>query len=918
MDSEAVSQSLLKLNFDQVYLEEQNLIQQKRERRIPQDPGTKGQRFALAFSGGGIRAAAFQAGVLWRLAATGRLKDVDYFSAVSGGAYIAAAFASHAITEDEPPKGSSLDGWYRSVVAKTILRMQENAGDFIRDPFKADKKSHAGNLPRVCDLPLLLLTFAFTVVIVPVELLIVFLIPIVEGLYLFFGAALRVSVCSNDSKDHWKVLSEWSPFGMLVIMFEVCVGITFFLWLLHFLPPFQLGEKDKHGKYRCAGYLWRNSAMAFLTRFTIALLVLAAFVVVAPSMQLFTYQDAMRRIMNNTEGGFCMAYMSMGGDLIMKPGAESGCVNIHHGRTWYEDANLRRLPGSGMPYTALQRGQQIPETTVDVAQSVLTSSRSIMSFVLGILALLLLVAVVLVPFFPDAFLAVLWLTGPLVAFCCVAILLQYRVFGPLTGQPLFFSWFPFKQKNWDMFVEICLALLLVVIPFYNDLRRFWHWFYLRSLRMSFFAKGSDQQFDEAGKCAYLPFLMFTGTVNDFKRPGVEETITEITFSPLHTGSEVTGYLRTPRYRTLAKCTALTSAGCLDAITLSLHNHLRFRFLLEMLNLSWGDYILFDPKRGALHRLAERTGLQCERFVIWTFHRLPTLTIWFITFGLVWGSWMLSASQQPTVCNHSRTMMGTAALLAVVTFGTSFFAHQQNLSWLLFSPIIRQMHQATQFFFQSNKPPPLLYVTDGGVKDCTSIVQLIRRRCERILLVLANADPDDELNVFRTTMQVVADERLGSFYDPTDAKRDVRIVLEEFQAAPEQRYLHLGIRYGWTGDQEEVALGTLVVVKNRLPPSMTNLTVRPLLSKEELEADTPDPQAGWGIGPDTQEGWRDLKVTDLGGVPCCDCCHRSGCNCGVKFPHLTGANYLWLTPRLFSSLCRLGHDLSEEALCKLLE
>ena len=48
-----------------------------------------------------MRAAAFQAGVLWRLAEAGALSQVEHLVAVSGGAYIASAFASTVLRESE-------------------------------------------------------------------------------------------------------------------------------------------------------------------------------------------------------------------------------------------------------------------------------------------------------------------------------------------------------------------------------------------------------------------------------------------------------------------------------------------------------------------------------------------------------------------------------------------------------------------------------------------------------------------------------------------------------------------------------------------------------------------------------------------------------------------------------------------------
>ncbi|CAJ1437044.1 unnamed protein product [Effrenium voratum] len=57
--------------WEEVFAAEQKLIQEKIRAREATGWRGKRQRFSLAFSGGGIRAAAFQSGVLWQLAEAG-------------------------------------------------------------------------------------------------------------------------------------------------------------------------------------------------------------------------------------------------------------------------------------------------------------------------------------------------------------------------------------------------------------------------------------------------------------------------------------------------------------------------------------------------------------------------------------------------------------------------------------------------------------------------------------------------------------------------------------------------------------------------------------------------------------------------------------------------------------------------------
>src|SRR4051812_44056815 len=55
-------------------------------------PAPAGDLVGLAFSGGGIRSATFNLGVLQTLEASGILRSVDYLSSVSGGGYAASCY----------------------------------------------------------------------------------------------------------------------------------------------------------------------------------------------------------------------------------------------------------------------------------------------------------------------------------------------------------------------------------------------------------------------------------------------------------------------------------------------------------------------------------------------------------------------------------------------------------------------------------------------------------------------------------------------------------------------------------------------------------------------------------------------------------------------------------------------------------
>merc|ERR1719401_1853934 len=101
------------------------------------------------------------------------------------------------------------------------------------------------------------------------------------------------------------------------------------------------------------------------------------------------------------------------------------------------------------------------------------------------------------------------------------------------------------------------------------------------------------------------------------------------------------------------------------------------------------------------------------------------------------------------CELGRVLYLVALCIALSMYVLSFFSNlMSSFEQLSLSSFIRIVHQGTRFVYVGNQPPRMLYVTDGGVIDCTALVQLIRRRCRRILLVLAASDPEDDLGVLK--------------------------------------------------------------------------------------------------------------------------------------------------------------------------
>src|SRR6266496_5626596 len=80
--------------FAQVLRDELGRVQSSREKRGVGATANANNLTGLAFSGGGIRSATFNLGILQALAERGLLRKFDYVSTVSGGGYIGSWLAA--------------------------------------------------------------------------------------------------------------------------------------------------------------------------------------------------------------------------------------------------------------------------------------------------------------------------------------------------------------------------------------------------------------------------------------------------------------------------------------------------------------------------------------------------------------------------------------------------------------------------------------------------------------------------------------------------------------------------------------------------------------------------------------------------------------------------------------------------------
>ena len=112
----------------------------------------------MCFSGGGVRAASFDCGVLMKMGELGLLKEMDHLSAVSGGGYTASAYLTHLQYCDAPlPRGGKgADDWFRLRCCELVTRMQDNIGYLItcaHSQRRAPGKERGSKWARCCDTP---------------------------------------------------------------------------------------------------------------------------------------------------------------------------------------------------------------------------------------------------------------------------------------------------------------------------------------------------------------------------------------------------------------------------------------------------------------------------------------------------------------------------------------------------------------------------------------------------------------------------------------------------------------------------------------------------------------------------------------------------------------------------------------------
>lgn len=132
---------------------------------------------------------------------------------------------------------------------------------------------------------------------------------------------------------------------------------------------------------------------------------------------------------------------------------------------------------------------------------------------------------------------------------------------------------------------------------------------------------------------------------------------------------------------------------------------------------------------------------------------------------------------------------------------------------------------------------------------------------------------------------------------------------------------------WRREDEEIGgvtqTGSLFVICRRQPdhekydffvqPPLTQAEFRKQEQKEK-DSQERNQRHHW---LNAHEDVEKQKMSELGSIPCCDCCHAGCCshvfNNGPKFPDGGSNTLMMMSPKFFASLVRLGYAISDDCL-----
>ncbi|CAE7375324.1 unnamed protein product [Symbiodinium natans] len=546
----------------------------------------------------------------------------------------------------------------------------------------------------------------------------------------------------------------------------------------------------------------------------------------------------------------------------------------------------------------------------------------------------------------------LTVAGPLWSAFFVAQVAQWQIFGPLTGQALIApGLLRYTETDSSWVFHLCILGAVLTLPVYDMLIKLMHSYYRRSLQLAYFCDGEDIDFTATAECPYCPHLLLGACVNDFRTPQEEKLLCDFTLSPLYLGCPRTGFFCTDSGMRLGYAMSV-SAAAPDTFMLTKFDVLPIRFVLSVFSLRLGDFVRLEPdgkvaikvgtavrrlEEAAVHSSnvshAEQHG-QTAQYVAQRMLDRAIVALPFIGCHILLVLGKQLGMSGDCVSYGIVLQIGLSGF--VIVLALSFFAFAPQMRWLMRSPLILQFQMMFMHRHQAPRPPPYVYLSDGGLIECLGVLMLLRRRMPLIICSDACEDMNVTLRALLDTIELAREERLCSFFDMDDPRRDVQLAMADVRKG-HCSYLRLGIKYENlpSGEAPSVAEGELLYIRMRLADGDA-AEERPILQKEELlqEPEMPRgsafrshsqvsparPSRPQGWGPDSRrlleaQTMEEASTSPRGGRYRRDmdgvCCEGSCCGlrrCGRRFPDF-GTGNQFLQPKHFANLCALGAEMS---------
>eukprot|EP00435_Cladocopium_sp_Y103_P015190 s454_g3.t1 len=508
--------------------DERQFLHQRFEKLRHDHPGfpqsTERVPFGVAFSGGGVRAAAFHCGLLWSLAAENVLKDVSHLASVSGGAYTAACYVTHLLKQPEAAPGTPLDVWYKEVVAKTILRMQNNINYLVRiGRCRPDQEFERGRgcCPRIFDIPFFVLTIIATACISPALIFINTVWPLVLCIEHELAATLRSAWCDPVHRAYSPALYQWSKSRLIYF-----AGVTLAAGILLALLA-RLGCCRPNREHYLS-HLFRRSMQQVLIRGAICYSIYVTVPWILLQMQNLSWGTQGVLFSGGSQEGsdwvrfYCWRYIQ---ENVNAP----SCIDYmqpFHGALWFDDGHnylYRNATWVAQHHIASPSGTDPGGDTQYTTPMFLVIN--LLIFAAGLIGLLW--GLSLLRWY-------LTLAGPIWAAFLVALVAQWQIFGPLTGQALFPNLLYYSYSSSSWIFHVCVIAAVITLPIYDLLIKLIHSYYRRSLQLAYFCDGEDIEFPAAADSPYCPNLLLGACINDFRRPALHLEDVQRFYSLLNT------------------------------------------------------------------------------------------------------------------------------------------------------------------------------------------------------------------------------------------------------------------------------------------------------------------------------------------------------------------------------------------------